>query len=165
MDPVDRLVACEDIRQLLSRRTRLIDGKHWEELIQVYADDVPAHHLGVKGNRLMVEEVARRLEGVRSIHQLHLPEIEVTSPTTAKAITPMEDLLMWEDDDGQPCWAHGYGHYHQSFVKVTRGWVISDHKLTRQYIQQGKGEFDLSAGDPHTDARFTMPLTPLPAEF
>ncbi|WP_309936370.1 nuclear transport factor 2 family protein [Caballeronia sp. LZ002] len=149
---------------MLSRRARLIDGKHWDELEKLYADDVPAHHLGTHSNKALVTEVAKRLEGVRSIHQLHLPEISLISATTARAITPMEDLLLWEEN-GVGHWAHGYRHYHQGFTKVGRGWVISDHRLTRQYSRQGTGDCDFTAAAPQGSVRFAMGITPLPRDF
>ena len=164
MDTLEKLLAYEEIRQLLSRRTRLIDGKHWDELVKIYTDDVVAHHLGTKGGRALVDAVAKTLEGVRSIHHVHLPEILLTSATTAKAIVPMEDLLLWEKD-GVKHWAHGYGHYHQSFLKTDRGWLISDHKLTRQYLQEGHGDFDPSTGPGSLIERFPAAVSRLPLEF
>jgi len=161
MDRVERLIACEDIRQLLSRRTRLIDGKHWDQLVGLYTDDVVAHHTGTKGAKALVDAVSAMLEGVETIHQVHLPEIVVTSPTEAKAITPMEDLLLWETD-GVKYWSHGYGHYHQSFVKTDKGWQICDHKLTRRYYQEGHGDFDSSVGPGPVKDRFPQATTGLP---
>lgn len=153
MDALERLTAVEDIRQLLSRRTRLIDEKDWEALVEIYTDDVPGHHTGTTGARALVEYVKKALDGVTSIHQAHLPEIEITSPTTAKAIVPMEDLLLWEAD-GVKRWAHGYGHYRQSFVKTDRGWLISDHLLTRLYLKEGVGDFEFSNAQGELTARF-----------
>ena len=68
---------------MLSRRTRLLDGKHWEELADIYTDDVVAHHLGEKGGKAIVDNVRKQLDGVRSIHHIHLPEIQLTGPTIA----------------------------------------------------------------------------------
>ncbi|MBF4999667.1 nuclear transport factor 2 family protein [Nocardia sp. BSTN01] len=164
MDPLEKLIAIEEIRQLLSRRTRLIDGKHWEKLVEVYTDDVVGHHLGVKGGRAVVEHVRKVLEGVRTIHQLHLPEIEITGSLTARGIVPMEDLLLWEED-GVKRWVHGYGHYHQRYVKTDRGWLIDDHKLTRQYLREGYGDFDPSSGSAALTERYDAPVVPLPADL
>lgn len=164
MDTLEQLLACEEIRQLLSRRTRLIDGKHWDELAKIYTDDVSAHHLGTKGAKAYVEAVSKTLEGARTIHQVHLPEILITSSTTAKAIVPMEDILLWEKD-GIKHWAHGYGHYYQSFVKTERGWLISDHKLTRQYYQEGYGDFDPSVGPGSLIERWPQSIERLPVGF
>lgn len=143
MDALERMTAMEDIRQLLARRVRFIDEKDWDSLEQIYTDDVVGHHTGTKGARALVEFVKNTLEGVTTIHQIHLPEIEVTSPTTAKGIVPLEDLLLWEKD-GIKHWVHGYGHYRQSYVKTDRGWLINDHKLTRIYLKEGVGDFEFS---------------------
>ncbi len=164
MDPVERLIALEDIRQLISRRTRYIDGKHWEKLEGIYTEDVVGHHQGTKGPKELVAYVKKSLENMRTVHQVHLPEIEITSPTTAKGIVPMEDLLIWEED-GIQRWVHGYGHYHQEYRKTDRGWQIFDHNLTRQYIQEGYGDFDPSVGPGKKVRTHEMPITPLPEEF
>ena len=164
MDAIERLVIIEDIKQLVSRRTRLIDGKFWDDLVEIYAEDIEAHHLGLRGNRAVVDAIARRLDGIRTIHQIHLPEIEVISATLAKGVFPMEDLLVWEED-GVHRWVHGYGHYFQTFTKVERGWVISDNRLTRQYIRQGTGEYEIGVAAEMHDPRFTSKVAPLPRDF
>lgn len=164
MDPLEKLMAFEEIRQLISRRTRLLDGKHWDELVNIYTDDVVAHHFGTKGGQALIDAVAKSLDGARSIHQVHLPEILLTSSTTARAIVPVEYLHLWEKEEIKR-WAHGYGHYHQSFIKTGRGWLISDHKLTHQYLQEGYGDFDPSTGPGRLIERFPAPTERLPADF
>lgn len=164
MDALEKLIACEDIRQLLSRRTRLIDGKHWDQLVDVYTDDVVGHHVGAKGAQALVDTVSKVLDGVETVHQVHLPEIVFTSPTTASAIVPMEDLLFWEKD-GLKYWSHGYGHYHQRFLKTDRGWRICDHKLTRRYYKEGHGDFDSSSGPSPLQDRFPQTTSGLPADI
>lgn len=164
MDALERLVAAEEIRQVLTRRTRLIDGKHWDQLVELYTEDMPSHHTGLVGGRAQVEFVAKVMEGVRTVHQVHMPEIAFTDDTTARVITPMEDLLVWEVE-GVTHWVHGYGHYHQTFIKAERGWVISDHRLSRQYLQEGYGPFDPSTGPGQLTGRGAAPLERLPAEL
>src|SRR6218665_2685044 len=164
MDDLQRLVAMEEIRQLIARRARLVDGKHWEALAGLYTDDVVAHHLGTTGPKAMVAEIARALEGIRSIHHVHLPEITMTSPTTGTAIVPMEDILLWEVD-GVKRWAHGFGHYFQRFLKTEKGWRISDHKLTRQYVKSGDGEFEPTQNPGSAIEAFEVPLSRIPLDF
>jgi hypothetical protein len=59
-----------------------------------------------------------------------MPEIEITSPTTATGIWAMEDKLRWPD--GAPMSAmHGYGHYHETYEEVDGGWRIKTIELRR----------------------------------
>lgn len=162
VQPIYTLLAFEQIRQLLARRARLLDDQQWEELVSVYADDVRAHHLETSGSAALIQEVARRLYGVQTVHQIHLPEIELTSLNTARAITPFEDLLVWEEG-GTRRWVKGFGRYHQAFRRNSQGWVISDHHLVRQHLcggigEPGTGSRMLSPGD-----RFFQPTPLVPA--
>jgi hypothetical protein len=142
MDALEKLSAFEEIRQLLSRRTHLIDGKHWDQLADLYTDDVAAHH--TQRPRAVAPWSITCAQSLRvcgqfmrvcgQFIQVHLPEIELLSPLAARGVVPMEDLLLWAED-GVQHWVHGYGHYHQEYVKMERGRLNSDHRLTRQYLQ------------------------------
>jgi hypothetical protein len=59
-----------------------------------------------------------------------MPEIEVTSPTTARGVWAMEDKLRWPEDSPL-AGLHGYGHYHEEYVKVGGAWRIARTTLTR----------------------------------
>ena len=56
-----------------------------------------------------------------------MPEIELTSPTTATGTWAMEDWLRWPD--GREL--HGAGHYHEEYEKVDGRWRITKMTLTR----------------------------------
>ena len=64
---------------------------------------------------------------VVTVHQRHTPEIQLTSPTTAKGIWAMEDMLRFPDGSE----LHGYGHYHETYVAQDGAWRISLSTLTR----------------------------------
>jgi hypothetical protein len=64
---------------------------------------------------------------VITVHHAHMPEIELTSATTARGIWAMEDMLRWSD--GQEL--HGYGHYHETYEKADGAWRIKTLTLTR----------------------------------
>ena len=42
----------------------------------------------------------------------------------------MEDLLSWRNGDKVEQ-AHGWGHYHETYVKIDGRWFIKSRKLTR----------------------------------
>ena len=70
--------------------------------------------------------------GIVSVHQIYIPEIELTSSTTASAVFPMTDRL-WFPADGR--WNHaqltGYGHYREIYEKVEGAWLLKTTKVTR----------------------------------
>ena len=67
------------------------------------------------------------LTDVVTVHHGHMPEIEVTSDTTATGIWALQDLLRWPDGHE----LYGYGHYHEEYEKVDGRWRITKMTLTR----------------------------------
>ena len=65
-----------------------------------------------------------------TVHQGHMPEIELTSPTTATGIWALNDLIIWPDGSR----LQGYGHYHETYEKVDGAWRIKSSKLTRLHM-------------------------------
>jgi uncharacterized protein (TIGR02246 family) len=122
----------EAIRQLKARYFRTIDTKDWAGLRDVFTDDVVVDSVESGGEVVTgVDEflafLPQALDGVVSVHHGHMPEIEVTSATTATGIWAMEDMLRWPN--GMEL--HGYGHYHETYRKTDAGWRIATTKLTR----------------------------------
>ena len=68
-------------------------------------------------------------------HHIFVPEIELTSETTAKAIFPMEDYTWWPE--GSPVrYMHGFGHYRDTFKRLEDDrWYIDTIDFTRMYIE------------------------------
>ena len=92
----------EQIRQLKARYFRMMDTKNWDGLAHVFTDDVEIDVTGEGGG--VTHSVAdyipflrANIEDVITVHHGHMPEIELTSPTTAKGIWALEDQLWWPD--------------------------------------------------------------------
>lgn len=62
-----------------------------------------------------------------TVHQVHAPELELTSSTTARGIWALEDLIRFAPGLG----FRGYGHYHETYGKGADGWRIKSSRLTR----------------------------------
>lgn len=126
----------EAIKQLKARYFRLMDTKQWDEMREVFADDV---HVDMEAEGGGIQESAddfmtmlrQNIEDVVTVHHGHMPEITLTSPTTATGIWAMEDELWWPDGAPIPH-LHGYGHYHETYEKGADGaWRIKTMTLTR----------------------------------
>lgn len=122
----------EAIRQLKARYFRHLDTKDWPALRQVFADDVvvdttDAGGSVVTGADAFVAALQRLLDGVLTVHHGHMPEITLTSATTATGIWAMEDLLRFPDGSE----LHGWGHYHETYAKADGTWRITTLRLTR----------------------------------
>jgi hypothetical protein len=70
-----------------------------------------------------------------TVHHGHMPEIEVTSPTTASGIWAMEDSIWWPEGSQRKT-LHGLGHYHETYQKSGDKWLIKTLKLTRLHVAE-----------------------------
>ena len=125
----------EQIRQLKARYFRMMDTKDWDGLAAVFTDDVEIDVTGEGGG--VTHGVAEympflraAIEDVITVHHGHMPEIEITSPTTAKGIWALEDQLWWTAS-GPMAHMHGFGHYHETYEKIDVGWRIKTMTITR----------------------------------
>jgi uncharacterized protein (TIGR02246 family) len=122
----------EAIKQLKARYFRTMDTKDWSGMRAVFTDDVVMDTSESGGGVItgaddFIAFLRETLADVVTVHHGHMPEIEITSPTTATGIWSMEDMLRWPN--GMEL--HGYGHYHETYTKTDGGWRIASTKLTR----------------------------------
>ena len=157
MTDAEETRAIEAIKQLKARYFRCMDTKDWDGFLAVFAPDAdidsseaytPRDHTGAaflvdgvappepneawhsNDPKKFVADLAKTLEGVSTVHHGHMPEIKITSLTTATGIWAMEDKLRWPK--GSPIREmHGYGHYRETYVRLPEGWRIKTLKLTR----------------------------------
>ena len=132
MDPVARLVAIEDIKQLKARYFRTMDQKRWDEMAQVFTHDarMDAEGYVTDGRDAIIEFLKNVLDQVRTVHHGHMPEIEVTSPTTARGVWAMFDYVEFPSEDA-PQGLKGYGHYEEEYAVEDGAWRIRRLTLTR----------------------------------
>jgi len=122
----------EAIKQLKGRYCRTMDTKDWRAMRQVFTDDVEMDTTDAGGGLMTGADdfmafLSDTLDGVVTVHHCHMPEIDLTSATTAAGIWAMEDMLRWPDGTE----LHGFGHYHETYAKVDGHWRIKRSKLTR----------------------------------
>ena len=141
IDTAERLLAIEEIKQLKARYFRFVDTKQWKQWAQLFTPDVECDFSAdsltdepVRGRETLVKMVSRIMADCESLHHGHTPEIEILSPTTARGIWVMQDIVDWPRDKEAPNGYHslvGWGHYHETYVKSAEGWQIATMKLTR----------------------------------
>jgi hypothetical protein len=133
-DDAATLLEIESIKQLKARYCRYLDTKNWEAWRGIFTDDVLSD-TSEAGGKLIEgadEFVAftRKSLGKRSqvtAHQVHAPEIELLSATTARGVWALEDVVRLAPG----VTLRGYGHYHETYEKVDGHWRIKSSKLTR----------------------------------
>jgi hypothetical protein len=132
MDDATALLEIEAIKQLKARYCRYLDTKDWAAWRDLFSDDFlsDTSSAGGKVIRGADEFVAFTRKGLRSqatVHQVHAPEIELTSPTTAQGVWALEDVVRF----GPGVNLRGYGHYTETYQKVDGRWYITSSTLTR----------------------------------
>ncbi len=122
----------EAIKQLKARYFRTMDTKDWAAMREVFTDDVVVDTTSsgggvVEGADAFIAFLRDIIGDVVTVHHGHMPEIELTSATSATGIWAMEDMLRWPN--GMEL--HGYGHYHETYEKVAGEWRIKTTTLSR----------------------------------
>jgi hypothetical protein len=113
----------EAIRQLKARYFRLMDTKDWDGMRQVFTDDVviDTSEAGgdvVSGADKFMTFLREALGDAVTVHHGHMPEIDITSDTTATGIWALNDIIVWPTGIR----LDGYGHYHETYEKVDGEW-------------------------------------------
>ena len=108
MDDVQRLLAMQKIAQLKARYFRAVDTKDWEGLKKVFTSDCAWDFSEGGGDDTVVTQGTRgvgpdgfvdlatgAIDGATTTHHGYMPEIDVTSPTSATGIWAMYDRLVY----------------------------------------------------------------------
>jgi hypothetical protein len=144
MIEAEQLLAIEEIKQLKARYFRCMDTKDWAGFEEVFAPEATVDYTPPGGNPAnwsasgrtkIVAFVRKIVEPALTVHHGHMPEVEVTSATTARATFAMEDLIWWPEGSHQQT-LHGWGHYHETYIKVDGKWLIETLRLTRLRVEQ-----------------------------
>jgi hypothetical protein len=145
MTDAERLLAIEDIKRLMARRVRAMDSKDWALYDTCHAADATLDSFGTlpdkhkpagsiaRGKDQILAMIRKVVDGkvkLTSVHHAHMPEIEITSATTARGIWAMEDLLWWQNGE-ETEHLRGFGHYHETYEKIAGEWLIKSRVLTR----------------------------------
>ncbi len=125
----------EAIKQLKARYFRTMDTKDWSAMRQVFTDDVVTDTTASGGGAItgadeFVSYLEQTLADAVTVHHGHMPEIEITSPSTATGIWALQDFIVWLNGVR----LLGFGHYHETYVKRADSWRIASLTLTRLHM-------------------------------
>ena len=132
MDDAAALMEIEAIKQLKARYCRYLDTKDWTAWRGIFSDDFlsdtsQAGGKVIRGADDFVAFTSKSLGNRATAHQVHAPEIELTSATTARGIWALEDVVRLAPGVN----LRGYGHYHEIYEKIDGQWLITSSTLTR----------------------------------
>ena len=133
------------LQQLKARYFRYMDTKQWALWRDLFTDDMVFYMedsalpstdepITTSGDDF-VEYVSDLVTSTVTVHQGHMPELEITGDRTAKGIWAMFDFVD-NPEEGVPT-IHGYGHYHEDYEKGDDGqWRIKVLRLTRLRVDE-----------------------------
>jgi len=100
MNDAAALFDIESIKQLKARYCRYLDAKDWTAWRELFADDFVSQIAGTGGRATIGADefvaYARSTLGRRSqptVHQVHSPEISLTSPISARGVWALNDVV------------------------------------------------------------------------
>ena len=147
LDPLQALLAIEEIRQLRSRYFEAVDAKDWPGYVSVFTDDavldfseeiqhqlrdpvaraaLPEGAFVFAGAQAAADKFSRHLADCVTVHQGHDHQVTLTGPDTATGLCAMWDCV----DFGHELF-QGYGHYRERYRLVDGRWLIEHLQLTR----------------------------------
>ncbi len=134
---LQRLMDIEAIKQLKHAYFRCIDTANFEELAEIFHDDVSVHFVGGT-YEWGLEGKAKYLDSLRQSfhrsaighHNGHHPEIQILSETEATGIWYLADH-MWILD--QQFFTTGTALYWDRYLKVDGRWTIRETRYERIY--------------------------------
>jgi hypothetical protein len=151
LEPIEALLAFEEIRQLKSRYFQAVDGKDWNAIAEIFTADAVVdfsgearHHVGHHGVRAdaidpeqgrmtggpaTAHGIASAVSGLVTVHHGHDPQITLTGPDSARGRWSMYDCLQYADEVME-----GWGHYDEEYRREHGRWRISRLTLTRSRV-------------------------------
>jgi hypothetical protein len=136
MDPTT-LQTINSIEALKARFFRTLDTKDWDEFETTLADDIEVDHTALGGHQATgasdyVALLREDYDGTVTVHDAHMPEIELTSPDSAVGTWAMQVLLV--RPDGQRVLA--FGHHQDTYGLQDGGWLITTTTSTRLQVDE-----------------------------
>jgi hypothetical protein len=143
MNTPDQLIALEELKELKARYCRHADNLAAEEFAGLFTEDavmdmreaLPGMLQGPEGiirGRTAIRDLVTGVQaaGVRSVHQVMMPELKLLSSDEASGIWALEDILC--PFAAKPEFNfHGWGHYHETYKRVGGSWRFATVKVTR----------------------------------
>ena len=139
---IDDLKEIEAIKQLKYRYLRSVDLKLWDELRETFTEDaISAYADGTqafRGREAVMSFLIEALEGdLITLHQVHHPEIVLTSPHSATGTWYLQDHVINPGPDrpvipGRTV-LNGAAFYSDEYLKSGDEWKIKKTGYTRTF--------------------------------
>jgi hypothetical protein len=148
MDALQTLLAENEIKRLKARYCRFLDTKDWDGLTSLFLDDAvldvqqDTGNPPIHGRTAIIEQIRVAVIDAASSHQVHTPEISLSSDDDAEGIWAMQDRVVWQPGKSPiPGISSitGYGQYHETYRRSDAGWKFASLRLTRFHVDMHPG--------------------------
>jgi hypothetical protein len=148
MDALQTLLAENEIKRLKARYCRFLDGKDWDGLTSLFLEDAvldvqqDTGNPPIHGRTAIIEQIRVAVIDAASSHQVHTPEISLSSDDDAEGIWAMQDRVVWQPGKSPiPGISSitGYGQYHETYRRSDAGWKFASLRLTRFHVDMHPG--------------------------
>ena len=107
---VEKLVAINEIREVMARYARHADHKEFEDLAGLFTPDgtFTPHNVDdsvwmhMKGREGIAKTISESVGNAQVLHQLFSYETEILSPTSATSVVSMADMLIRPESEAVP---------------------------------------------------------------
>ena len=126
----------EAIKRLKYKYLRCLDTKSWAELAECFTEDAISTYDSGKYTFEGRDQIIGFLEKalgpstMLTLHQVHHPEIELTSATTATGTWYLEDMVI---DTRSNTTLRGASFYHDEYVKQGGAWKLKSTGYERTF--------------------------------
>lgn len=134
---IEEFAAIEAIKTMKARYCRYVDTRDWDNYANLFTEDgtivmdrglfdsaEPIEPFRMTGREAIRRSTPGGLSDGQTIHHVTMPEITLTSPTTATGIWALYDLFHSRDYHFEGC-----GYYHETYVLEAGEWRISSLHL------------------------------------
>jgi SnoaL-like domain len=148
MDALQTLLAENEIKRLKARYCRFLDRKDWDGLTSLFLEDAvldvqqDTGNPPIHGRTAIIEQIRVAVIDAASSHQVHTPEISLSSDDDAEGIWAMQDRVVWQPGKSPiPGISSitGYGQYHETYRRSDAGWKFASLRLTRFHVDMHPG--------------------------
>ncbi|MEW2498552.1 nuclear transport factor 2 family protein [Streptomyces nodosus] len=142
---IEQLLELETIKEIMARYVRFGETGDWTSFRALFTEDFAYRAdagprasadaspvIAVEGRDTFVNAMESLLDGVVAVHQISLPEVMLTSPTTATSTWAIHDYIKTPKVGT----FKGWGHITQQYVKINGEWKIRSSHTTRTLVEE-----------------------------
>ena len=143
---IQQILDIEAIKQLKARYCICVANEEWDTFFTLFTEDLefitPSNDkvYTPRSEFYKMHKASLQDPKVWGVVRCFTPIITITGPETASGNWAMEDVHIYPGTDPH-VGHHGYGHYHEDYVRTADGWKFKRIKVTYNRMDPLAGGF------------------------